>query len=461
MVAPLLLLTKEQAAVIQPLLVKAGLDSGVPPSQQQRATTNSLSGARAGSQQQQQRSVFMPLVPSCSCSGDIAGPLALAGPAATQSQSDTAIPSVCVFPCITPATAAAEGGGGLLLHCSTELLVHPGPGGILRLTGLVDATEQAWEVLQAYSTQQQQQLPSLPQHQCAQQVLDPAQPPSATHHPNQQQQQQQQQQGPPVQDVLSIPPASGMCLLRLSSAVTTLLMTHHPHPGVRQQAWLSGLLPLLALQEQVLACVLDLRQQLAAEHAAAATAADREYLSLTEQVAAASADEVSSGAATAVAGNGSLGAVAAAAAAGASSGYYLQLVLAGSCLGGTQGATSLMQSLLPFAREHAAAEWQQLCQLAVRQARAEGRRLGDGFGDAVAPWDVAHTSLNLVSAPCITCWSQKHPLQQWISCSILTVHFIFCYQECCRLHVSMWLLSGSSCVHWQCGKPGRRGGGWG
>jgi hypothetical protein len=99
-------------------------------------------------------------------------------------------------------------------------------------------------------------------------------------------------------------------------------------------------------------------------------------------------------------------------------------VLAGSCLGGAAGATSLVQSLLPFAREHAAAEWQQLCQLAVRQAKAEGRRLVGG--DVVAPWDVAYTSLNLVSAAHNTSWSQN------FHCRLG-----FGYQECCRLHGGM------------------------
>lgn len=199
----------------------------------------------------------------------------------------------------------------LLLHTASYVQVHSGPGGRLLLTGLLDATEQAWEVLAAH------------------------------------QQQQQQQQG----GVLLVPQGSQLCLLRLSTDILQFLLTHHPHPGVRQQLYVSGLLPLLHLQDQVFSCVLNLRQRLAAEQAAA--------------------------------GEG-----------------YAQLVLSGSCLGGAQAGAQLVQQLLPFAREHARTEWQQLQQLAARQARADGRRVraaGGGGGAAVEPWDVSYTSLRLVS----------------------------------------------------------------
>lgn len=203
----------------------------------------------------------------------------------------------------------------MLLHTASCIQVHSGPGGRLLLTGLLDATEQAWEVLAAHQTQQQQQ-----------------------------------QQG----GVLLVPQDSQLCLLRLSTDILQLLLTHHPHLGVRQQLYVSGLLPLLHLQDQVLGFVLNLRQRLAAEQAAA--------------------------------GEG-----------------YAQLVLSGSCLGGAQAGVQLVQQLLPFAREHARAEWQQLQQLAARQARADGRRgvRAPGVGGAaVEPWDVAYTSLRLVRL----CW---------------------------------------------------------
>jgi Zn-dependent oligopeptidase len=183
----------------------------------------------------------------------------------------------------------------------------------LILTGLVDATEQAWEVLAGY---------------CAQQ--------------------QQQQQGEEEEDALRVPPDSQLCLLLISTDILQLLLTHHPDPGVRQQLYLSGLLPLLNLQDQVLGIILHLRQQWAVEQEAA--------------------------------------------------GGYAQLVLSGSCLGGVAAGEQLLQQLLPFSREHAEAEWQQLQQLAVRQARADGRRVRPAAAAAaVEPWDVAHISLRVVS----------------------------------------------------------------
>jgi Zn-dependent oligopeptidase len=225
----------------------------------------------------------------------------------------------------------------VLLHTTSCLQVHSGPEGRLLLTGLLDATEQAREVLATQQPQQQQQQQQLQQQQQQQQQLQ-----------QQQQQQQQQQSQQQENGVLFVPQDSQLCLLRLSTDVLQLLLTHHPHPGVRQQLYLSGLLPLLHLQDQVLGCVQNLRRRLAAEQAAA--------------------------------GEG-----------------YAQLVLSGSCLGGAQAGAQLVQQLLPFAREHARAEWQQLQQLAARQARADGRRVGGpGVGAAVEPWDVAYTSLRLV-----------------------------------------------------------------
>lgn len=205
----------------------------------------------------------------------------------------------------------------MLLHTASCVQVHSGPEGRLLLTGMLDATEQAWEVLAAHQIQQQQQ----------------------------------QQQG----GVLRVPCGSQLCLLRLSTDIVQFLLTHHPHPGIRQQLYVSGLLPLLHLQDQVLGCVLNLRQRLAAEQAAV--------------------------------GEG-----------------YAQLVLSGSCLGDAQAGAQLVQQLLPFAREHARAEWQQLQQLAARQARADGRRVvAAGGGAAVEPWDVSYTSLRLVRL----CWLER------------------------------------------------------
>jgi hypothetical protein len=135
-------------------------------------------------------------------------------------------------------------------------------------------------------------------------------------------------------------------LLRVSTDVLQLLLRHHPHVGVRQQLYYSGLLPLLQLQHEVLSCISNLRQQLAVEH-----------------------------------------------------GYnsYAHLVLAGSCLGTPRVAARLLQQLQPVLQEYAAAELEQLQAVSTRRAAAAAaaRSTADAAG-LLGPWDLAYTSTNLV-----------------------------------------------------------------
>jgi len=356
-VAPLLLMIQEQAAVIQPLLVQAGLeDCGLEPYQQQRDTTQRAhqpnpppsKAGRSGSSRGSSgtRSAFVPLVGSSThtdtCTGACAPAVARHGP----------------FPCIT----AAGDAGVLKLSTTTWLEVHPGPGGQLLLTDLVDATEQAWQVLDACrDTRQHQALQgqvSSTQHNTQQDLQESCEKhqPHLQHTGRDHCPQQAQKEGQTANSCLEVPVGSQLQLLRVSSDVLQVLMSHHPSPGVRQQLYFSGLLPLLHLQDRVLGIVLNLRQQLAAEQAA--------------------------------------------------SGGYAQLILAGSCLGGAVAAGDFIQELLPFARQHAAAEWQELQQLAARQARADGRRL-TRVDDALEPWDLAYSSLWLVGNVMASCCARS------------------------------------------------------
>ncbi|KAF6258096.1 hypothetical protein COO60DRAFT_1150096 [Scenedesmus sp. NREL 46B-D3] len=164
----------------------------------------------------------------------------------------------------------------------------------------------------------------------------------------QQQQQQQQQQRHEQDGSSSIPlPAElPLQLLRASADVVQLLLCHHPNPGARQQLYISGLLPLLQLQQQVLAVLLNLRQQLAAQHGAPS---------------------------------------------------YVDLILSGSCVGTARSASHLLTQLQPVLSQHAAAELAELRQLAARRARAAGRWM-----DAAAelnPWDLAYATQDVVSGP--------------------------------------------------------------
>jgi hypothetical protein len=312
-------MTQAQAAVIQPLLVQAGLDSGQPPGQQQQQQQQ----RRPGNSRVQQ-SAFVPLNANS------------AGPAV----SSVVVPS------------------------SAVVVVHTGAGGRLCVKGLLDVTEEAWGVLQAYKQQQQQRMTSAGSHILQQQQqLEGCSIAGNSENtaPALQQQEAQQQNtefttaAAPKDDAaadaaaetehLVIPCNGGLCLLRVTTNILQLLLTHHPHPGVRQQLYLSGLLPVLHLQDQVLACVLNLRRRLAAEQSAKRG--------------------------------------------------YVQLVLAGSCLGGGGVGRKLVEQLLPFARQHAESEWRDLQGVAARLARADGRVVG--AEGAVAPWDVAYTSMRLVS----------------------------------------------------------------
>jgi hypothetical protein len=83
------------------------------------------------------------------------------------------------------------------------------------------------------------------------------------------------------------------------------------------------------------------------------------------------------------------------------------MVLAGSCLGGGGVGKQLVQQLLPFARQHAEVEWGDLQGFGARLVRAEGRVVG-GEG-VLAPWDVAYTSMRLVSGWGCCLWSLSKP----------------------------------------------------
>jgi Zn-dependent oligopeptidase len=95
---------------------------------------------------------------------------------------------------------------------------------------------------------------------------------------------------------------------------------------------------------QVLAVILNLRQQLATEHAAAS---------------------------------------------------YADLILSGSCLGSASSAASLLTQLQPVLSQHAAAELAQVSQLAVRRARAAGRWVDAAAG--LDTWDLAYIAQDVVS----------------------------------------------------------------
>lgn len=75
---------------------------------------------------------------------------------------------------------------------------------------------------------------------------------------------------------------------------------------------------------------------------------------------------------------------------------FTELVLSGSCLGSAGVAASLMRQLQPVLQQHAAAEFQELQQLAARKARAAGR--WDAAAREVDPWDIAHATRELVRA---------------------------------------------------------------
>lgn len=234
-VAPLLLMTEDQAAVIQPLLRDAGLDTSSS-SQQIRTpwvsltdTTDNAGSGTSGSMQSSQR---------------------------TTSAAAAASTRWVYFPIARPAA-----NGVLLLQTSAELQVHEGPGGVLHLLDLISVTEQAQQLLQYWQEeqQQQQQVPATcngnqqPCHHSVttedggQQVFS-SQTLSAGA--------DQCQEG----GCMVVPAQLPLRLLRLSSDVLQLLLRHHPHPGVRQQVYISGLQPLLQLQQQVGLAMLECLQ---------------------------------------------------------------------------------------------------------------------------------------------------------------------------------------------------------
>jgi hypothetical protein len=220
--------------------------------------------------------------------------------------------------------------GHLVLPRHASLEVHRGVS--VHLTGLLAVTEEAQQLLDS----QHQAAAGQPQGQG-----DPAVSSRAAAGTGGARSQL-------AQASISIPLAlePQLRLLRVSTDVLQVLLSQHPHPGVRQQLYFHGLLPLLHTQQQVLAAIVALRAQLAAEQAA---------------------------------------------------GDYAQLVLSGSCLGGAAASAGLIQQLLPYAQQRAAVEWREFQQLAVRRLRTAGGAAYDQ-GSIVEPWDVAFAASSMVSA---------------------------------------------------------------
>jgi Zn-dependent oligopeptidase len=73
---------------------------------------------------------------------------------------------------------------------------------------------------------------------------------------------------------------------------------------------------------------------------------------------------------------------------------YADLILSGSCLGSATSAGQLLSQLRPVLSQYAAAELAELCQLAARRGRAAGRWME--AADGLDPWDLAYASRDVV-----------------------------------------------------------------
>jgi hypothetical protein len=217
--APLLLLTEGQAAVLQPLLVEAGLDTC--PHKQQRQQQQQRSGnSGSSSSSSSGRSPWVDLSAvswqaasggiGCNSTGSSGSSPAVGGTAnssAGQAPQQEA----------TATAAAVDDYSNVAMNGGVPTQVHEGPRGLLLLHDIVSTTEEAQQLLQHWQEEQQQQ--------------------------------QQQADGR-----LAVPAELPLQVLRASADVVQLLLRHHPNAGVRQQLYISGLLPLLELQQQVTVC---------------------------------------------------------------------------------------------------------------------------------------------------------------------------------------------------------------
>jgi hypothetical protein len=216
--APLLLLTEDQAAVLRPLLIEAGLDSSTGNRQQQQQQQQS--NAAGGSSSSSTKSPWLDLsaVKLQHASSGTECSVSINTPAAC----DTA--NVCLQTAEQQAAsvtaAAAADNSSVASNVVVNLQVHEGPGSQLLLRDMISMTDQAQQLLHYWLEEQQQQ-------------------------------QQQADSSSSSSSSVALPAELPLQVLRASADVVQLLLRHHPNAGVRQQLYISGLLPLLQLQQQV------------------------------------------------------------------------------------------------------------------------------------------------------------------------------------------------------------------